>query len=192
MDAAITPSTDRKAPTYVEKTDPIARQRQHRDTGHIQGWGADADPANRPAVPMERTPPRLPNVHWDAPEQQRQSVKIYHSTERPGITPVFGTSTPPSGLSGLMRDMAFKYSENDLRHWLILLAADRVNVGEGLLSDLAHGHVPNIFGEMGARAEWRYNRAGFIRKALVASAVVGAAVYLMRRRRHDRMLDIDG
>jgi hypothetical protein len=182
MDVKTTPSTDNNAPVYVEKTNPLERKHRHPDTSHIHGWGADVDPANRPAVPMERTPPRLDNVHWDAPSQQEPTVKIYHSTERPGITPVFGTSTPPSGLSGMMRDLAFKYSENDLRHWLILLAADRVNVGEGLLSDLAHGHIPNIFAEMGMRAEWRYNRAGFIRKALIASAVVGTAVYLMRRR----------
>jgi hypothetical protein len=64
----------------------------------------------------------------------------------------------------------------------MLLMADRINVGEGLLSDLAHGHIPNILGEMGARAEWRYNRAGFVRKALIASAVVGLAVYLLKRR----------
>jgi hypothetical protein len=92
---------------------------------------------------------------------------------------------PPSGISGAMRRLAFRYSENDLRHWLILLAADRVNVGEGLVSDLAHGHVPNIFREMGGPAEWRYNRAGFVRKAVVFTAVVGAAVYLARRRRRD-------
>jgi hypothetical protein len=182
MDTAVTPSTDNNAPTYTEKTDPIERQQRHRDTAHIPGWGADVDPANRPAYPMERTPPRLDNVHWDAPSQQVPRVKIHHSIERPGITPVFGTSTPPSGLSGKMRDLAFRFSENDLRHWLILMAADRVNVGEGLLSDLAHGHVPNIFAEMGAGAEWRYNRAGFVRKALIASAAVGLAVYLVRRR----------
>jgi hypothetical protein len=65
------------------------------------------------------------------------------------------------------------------------MAADRVNMVEGLVEDLAHGHVPNIFAEMGAGAEWKYNRQGFIRKALVATAVVGTAVYLMRRRRSD-------
>ena len=192
MDVAVTPSTENNAGTYAEKTDPVERQQKYAgNTGHIHGWGADVDPENRPAVPMERTPPRLDNVHWDEPEQQQAHVKIYHSTERPGITPVFGTSTPPSGLSGKMRDLAFKFSENDIRRWMILLAADRVNVGEGLLSDLAHGHVPNIFAEMGARAEWRYNRAGFVKKAVVASAVVGVAVYLLRRRgaRADDYLD---
>jgi hypothetical protein len=176
-----TRTLENKRPTYVENTDPVARQQAHRRED-LPGWGADVDPANRPAVPKERTPPRLPQLHWDQPSPQEVRVKVFHSTERPGITPLFGTSTPPSGLSGLLREVAYKYSENDIRHWLMLLMADRINVGEGLLSDLAHGHIPNILGEMGARAEWRYNRAGFVRKALIASAVVGLAVYLLKRR----------
>jgi hypothetical protein len=190
MDTTTTLDKSRATPTYTENTDPAARQQAHRRED-LPGWGADLDPANRPAVPKERTPPRLPNVHWDQPSAQEARVKVFHSTERPGITPVFGTSTPPTGLSGLMRAAAYRFSENDLRHWFILLAADRVNVGEGLLSDLAHGHIPNIFAEMGARAEWRYNRAGFVKKALVASAVVGMAVYMMRRRGSRRELPGD-
>jgi hypothetical protein len=101
----------------------------------IEGWGADRDPANRPAVPKERTPPRLDNVHWDVPEQQPVRVEVLHSTERPGITPVFGTACPPAGLSGVLRRSAFRHSENDIRHWLMLLAADRVNAVEGLIAD---------------------------------------------------------
>ena len=181
MDTKVTPS-NQTSPTHADKTDPLVR-RQHGDTSHIPGWGADLDRANRPAVPMERTPPRLHNVHWDEPPQQHSHVKVYHSVERPGITPVYGTSAPPSGLSGKLRGLAFKYSESDMRHWLILMLADRVNVGEGIVQDLARGHVPNVFAEMGGPAEWRYNRAGFVKKALVASAVVGVAVYLMRRDR---------
>jgi hypothetical protein len=190
MDSTITPSSDTGAPVYVEKTDPLERQHRHRDTGHINGWGADADPESRPAYPKERTPPRLPNVHWHEPAHQVATVKVFHSTERPGLTPVFGTVCPPSGLSGAMRDVAFRYSENDLRHWLILLGADRVNMVEGLLDDLAHGHVPNLWKEMGLAAEWRYNRKGFIAKAAVAGAVLGAAVLLMKRRR-SRGIDMD-
>jgi hypothetical protein len=189
MDAAVTPSTDNGAPTYVERTDPIERQQRHRDTGHIAGWGADVDPENRPAVPKERTPPRLEGVHWHEPEQQRPAPhRIHHSTERPGITPVFGTSVAPTGVSGKMRDLAFRYSENDIRHWLILLGADRVNMVEGLFEDLAHGHVPNLWKEMGLASEWRHNRAGFVRKAAIMGAVAGLAVYLMKQRsnRHVR------
>jgi hypothetical protein len=166
---------------YVEKTDPQARQKQ--PPSGIEGWGADLDPAVRPAVPKERTPPRYIHVHWDDIEPQPRTVEVFHSTERPGLTPVFGTSTPPSGMSGLIRKGAFRYSENDLRHWLMLLFADRVNVVEGIIDDLAHGHVPNIFKEMGGPAEWRYNRQGFIRKAMVAGAVVGVLLVLNNHRK---------
>lgn len=107
------------------------------DYSHIPGWGADLDPAMRPAVPMEHSPPRLPGLHWDIPDEQRTpNVEILHSIERPTITPVYGTSCPPSGLSGWIRRRAFRHSENNLRHWMMLLAADRVNVVEGWVGDV--------------------------------------------------------
>jgi hypothetical protein len=150
------------------------------DHSHIRGWGVDADPARRPAYPKERMPAR-----WSLPEpeQQIQSVPILHSTERPGITPVFGTSTPPSGISGMLRRLAFRYSENDIRHWLVLLFADRVNVGEGLASDLAHGHIPNLYREMGGPAEFRHNRSSAVRKLAVVGGITMVTVYLWRRDR---------
>ena len=94
-----------------------------RDT--IPGWGADLDRSQRPAVPKERMPPRL-DVPWDTPAQQASGIRVLHSIEREGITPVFGTSVPPSGLSGLLRKRAFRRSENDVRHWTMLLLADGV------------------------------------------------------------------
>ena len=106
------------------------------DPSEVLGWGADLDPADRPAVPMERTPPRLEGLHWnDPPEAQRTAMEILVSAERPTLTPVFGTSTPPSGLSGWIRRRAFHHSENNLRHWLMLMMADRVNVVEGVFQD---------------------------------------------------------
>jgi hypothetical protein len=69
-----------------------------------------------------------------------------------------------------------------MRHWLILLAADRVNVVEGVGEDLAKGKVPNVFAEMGIKAEWQHNKKGLVTKAALATAVVGTMVYLMRRR----------
>jgi hypothetical protein len=82
----------------------------------------------------------------------------------------------------MMRRMAFRWSENDMRHWLLLLAADRVNVVEGIGEDLAQGKVPNVLAEMGIKSEWEHNKAGLVKKAVIAGAVVGTAVYLMRRR----------
>lgn len=166
---------------YVEKTKPEEHQRKPPEG--IQGWGADLDPQVRPVYPKERTPPRFINVHWDELERQEPTVRVFHSTERPGLTPVFGTVQPPSGVSGVIRGAAFRYSENDLRHWLMLLFADRVNVVEGILDDLAHGHVPNLFREMGGPAEWRYNRGGFYRKAAIAGGVLALVLLMNRRRR---------
>lgn len=166
---------------HVENTEPDERRKP--PPSGIRGWGADLDPAARPAVPMERTPPRFIQPHYEQPEQQPVTVQVFHSTERRGLTPVFGTSAPPSGVSGLIRKGAYRFSENDLRRWLMLLFADRVNVVEGIIDDLAHGHVPNLFTEMGGPAEWRYNRKGFVRKALIAAAVLGVVLYLNERRR---------
>jgi hypothetical protein len=154
-----------------------------KDYSHIQGWGADLDPQNRPAYPKERMPARLSGVHWDQPEQQEQKLEILQSNERPRITPIFGTSTPPSGLSGTIRRTAFKFSENDIRHWLLLLFADRINVCEGLVDDLNKGHIPHILDEMGWKAELKYNRAGAIRKLAIGSLLLGTAICLMKRRK---------
>lgn len=160
-----------------------------REYAHIEGWGADLDHANRPAYPRERTPPRLEGVHWEQPEQQVQTVEILQSNERPRMTPLFGTSTPPSGVSGSMRRFAFRFSENDIRHWLLLLAADRVNMVEGLIDDLSRGHIPNIFAEMGGKAELKHNPVGAARKALVVVGILGVGYLLLRGeggRRSDR------
>jgi hypothetical protein len=148
----------------------------------VPGWGADLDPADRPAVPKERTPPRLQNVHWDRPEQQRDTVEVLQSIEHEHRPAVFGTTYPPAGLSGRIRRAAFRYSESDLRHWMMLLAADRVNMFEGLGEDLRRGTVPNLFAEAGGRAAWRHDRAGTIRKlAVVGVAAIGVGAWLWSR-----------
>jgi hypothetical protein len=149
---------------------------------HIQGWGADLDRKNRPAVPMERTPARLIPPPGGPIEQQREDVEVFVSPERPGITPIFGTAQPPRGLSGMLRRAAYKMTENDIRHWLLLLVADRVNVVEGIGEDLARGHVPNVLAEMGVKAEWKHNPGGLVKKAAVATAVAGGLWYLLSRR----------
>jgi hypothetical protein len=160
------------------------RQRPSREHfAHIAGWGSDLDRKNRPAVPMERTPPRFIPVPDGPPAQQAQNIEVFCSPERPGITPIFGTAQPPKWLSGAIRRLAYKLTENDLRHWLLLLAADRVNMVEGVVDDLLVGHVPNVLGEMGIRSELRHNPAGLVRKALIVTAVVGGTMVLLNRRK---------
>jgi hypothetical protein len=149
----------------------------------IPGWGIDADPENEPTYPMKRyTGADHERLNYERAPQQRTDVEVLHSIERPGVTRVFGVSAPPSGLSGMLRRYAFRFSEGSSAHWMTLIFADRVNV-EGVLDDLRHGHIPNIFAEKGWKAEWRYNRSGAIRKALITVAVASAAVYLLTRSR---------
>lgn len=160
-------------------------RRTREQLTHIKGWGADLDHKNRPGVPMERTPPRYTPADMATPQPQEQKVEVLVSPERPGITQLHGSVQPPSGLSGMLRRAAFKFSENDLRHWLILLGADRINVVEGIVEDLAHGHVPNILGEMGLKSEWQHNKKGLATKVAIAGAI-GAAAYLLLKDRDER------
>lgn len=152
---------------------------------HIKGWGIDADPENDPTYPMKkRTNEEHDGYTWERPTQQAVEVEILKSVERPNITAVHGTSTPPSGLSGKIRRLAFKYSESSYGRWLPLVLADRVNVFEGIIDDLKRGHVPNLFVERGWTAEWKYNREGFVKNAMagiiVTSALIATAVIVQK------------
>jgi hypothetical protein len=153
----------------------------NNDYTHIKGWGIDADPKNEPTYPMKKyTGDDHKRLNWDRPPLQPVNIEVLHSIERPNITAVFGTSTPPSGLSGAIRRYAFQFSENQYMHWLPLLLADRVNVVEGIVDDLKRGHIPNIFAEKGMKAELKHNPKGFAKKVLVTLAVTSIAYALLK------------
>lgn len=153
----------------------------------IPGWGSDIDRGKRPAFAMELAPDEHQGHDHQhaAPAQQQRDMEVLVSNERPHITPLFGTGPQPSGLSGAIRRFAFRFTENDIRHFMLLLLADRINVAEGIGDDISKGRVPNVLAEMGIKAEWEHNRAGLIRKAAVAGAVTGIAWYLLQRRARD-------
>jgi hypothetical protein len=156
------------------------------DYMNIKGWGVDADPDNEPTYPMKKyTGDDHNRLNWERPVRQIQTVEVLHSNERPDLTAVFGTSAPPSGLSGAIRRYAFKYSESSYSHWLPLLLADRVNVIEGIVDDLKRGHIPNIFAERGWQAEFKYNKKGLVRKALLGLAVATVVVTLLSKKRKE-------
>ena len=155
---------------------------------HIPGWGIDADPKNEPTYPMKHyTGDDHERLNYDRPVQQPETVEVLHSNERPNITAVFGTSAPPSGLSGVIRRYAFKYSEGSWGHWLPLLLADRVNMVEGIVDDLAHGHIPNIWAEKGYNAEWKYNKKGLVIKVATTAAVVFALSALLSKKKRRKL-----
>jgi hypothetical protein len=157
-----------------------------KDHSQINGWGVDADPKNDPTYPMKnRDDGEHAGYSWERPPQQPITVEVLHSNERPDVTSVFGTSTPPSGLSGAIRRKAFRYSESSYGHWLPLMLADRVNVVEGVLGDLRHARVPNVFAERGWKAEWKHDRTNLVRRILVRAVLISAAVVYLSNRRAD-------
>ena len=157
---------------------------KYSNTDHkkIKGWGIDSDPLDVPYYPMKkRNENDNKGMVWERPLQQPAQVEILVSNERPGITAVFGTPNPPDGLSGKIRRFAFKYSESSYGHWLPLLLADRVNVIEGVIDDIKQGSFPNIFAELGGKAELKHNPKGLAKKIFVGLAITAAVVMVCRQ-----------
>jgi len=165
--------TDETKPSDFKKS-------EQADYTHIKGWGIDADPENDPVYPMKkRTNEEHKGYAWERPEQQPEKVEILKSVERPNLTAAFGTASPPEGVNGAIRKMAFRYSESSYGHWLPLVLADRVGAVEGIIDDLKNGHVPNIFAERGWGAEWKYNKKNFLLKIAAAAAVTAIAISII-------------
>ncbi|AOM78863.1 hypothetical protein [Pedobacter steynii] len=153
-------------------------ERNNLDYKNIPGWGMDADPENEPTYPMKNyTGDDHNRINYEHADQQPVDVEVLMSNERPAMPRVFGTSVPPSGLSGAIRRYAFKHSEDRYRHWIPLILADRVNMVEGLIEDISRGYLPNIAAERGWKVEWKYNPKGIATK-LAAVAAVGLIVFL--------------
>jgi hypothetical protein len=137
----------------------------------IPGWGADLDPADRPSVPQERFDPDLNGARWEFPERQPEKWPRERSIEHKFLTPVFGTSCPPRGISGAIRRHAYqRYSEGRAAHWLLLIAADRVDTLESTLRSFLTRHPDNPITETGVLSEFSHHglasRAGHKRADL--------------------------
>lgn len=91
---------------------------------------ADQNPADRPGVPQELDPPApLGNAHWLRPDQQQSEDDPVVGHGRP-LTPVYSIANPPRALSGLMRRLAYRMPDYQVRRWALLVVADRVDVLE--------------------------------------------------------------
>jgi hypothetical protein len=132
----------------------------------VPGWGIDLPTRNRPGIPYERPPQPVPGAHWTTPARQVATVEVLKRAGLAELTPVFGTAVPPHGLSGSLRRLAYQIPDHDTRHWLVLMAADRVDVIE---SDVG----------------------GFVRRSLPILALVvavGAGIGALRRPRRRRWI----
>jgi len=72
------------------------------------------------------------------------------------LPPVFGTAQPLHGLSGKIRRYSYeRFSEGRAAHWLLLIAADRVDAGEAHLRSLLTLRPDNPITETGILSEPR-------------------------------------
>jgi hypothetical protein len=171
--------------------DPVLKQPPSQITKE-EGWGVDLDHRNRPMYPMELPSDVTAVRGTNPPVRQEQTVRIHKSTEHPDLTPVFGTSCPPRGLSGKIRDAAYVFSEGRLSHWMLLLLADRVDMVEGMLDDVTHGRSPGYIRDRGLRAvletgqdmsDGASKRRYAVLTAVSVAAVVGGLLYATQKRR---------
>ena len=96
----------------------------------------DSDPRRRPGVPMlPARPAPYPTVAGKPLEQQVAEQEILAGVEARinvggDLTPVFGTSCPPKGLSGVIRRAAYTIPEHKGGRWMLLMLGDRVDIWE--------------------------------------------------------------
>jgi hypothetical protein len=155
------------------------------DTSTIVGWGVDANPQNDPTYPFRARSEDDHSGKWIRPPLQQPTVELLKSIEHKQLPAVFGTSSPPRWLSGMMRRGAFRWTESNWLHWLILMGADRVQVVEGVVQDLGRGKIPNIPAEMGIRSEWKHNKGGLAKKTAIVVAIGGVLIAWSRLRERE-------
>jgi hypothetical protein len=145
--------------TYTSQKPPLAESSEQL-RARIPGWGADLDPKDRPSVPKLLLQEDRTGAHWDFPERQPEKWPRERSMEHAFLTPVFGTSCPPRGVSGALRRFSYrKFSEGRAAHWLLLLAADRVDAWESHLRSFASTRPDNPITQTGVLSE--FSRHGF-------------------------------
>jgi len=132
---------------------PAGAESSDQLRSRIPGWGVDLDPKDRPSVPKERFDPGATGAHWDFPERQPERWPRERSVEHKFLTPVFGTACPPRGASGVIRRFAYRFSEGRAAHWLLLLAADRVDAVESHAQSFLTGRPDNPITETGGLRE---------------------------------------
>ncbi len=90
-------------------------------------WGVDLEPSRRPGVPMMRDPQPWPNTRFPPEPQRGESAVPMHGRPNKTMPPVFGTSVPLRGLSGVVRRLAYRLPDHYPSHWLLMLLGDRVD-----------------------------------------------------------------
>lgn len=153
----LTPGSSEEAiPVAYTPQRPVPVESREELRARIPGWGVDLDPADRPSVPRLQPQEGLTGAHWEFPERQPELHPRERSIEHAFLTPVFGTTLPPKGLSGVIRRLSYRrYSEARAAHWLLLMLADRVDAVEHHLASLVSTRPDQPLTQTGVLAEFR-------------------------------------
>jgi hypothetical protein len=132
----------------------------------------NANPVTRPGAPLEAVSPPDPGAHWIEPEPQSRHGQRFMRRGLKDMTPVFGSSSPPRGASGAPRGLAYRVPEDEAKHWLMLMAADRVDVLETKLGGWLGAPIDALgFPELGQR----------VRRNPWPVVLTGAALFVLWR-----------
>jgi len=145
--------SDLPRPYWASTTRATAPLDEVRRT--VPGWGLDLNYDERTAVPMEDFDPGATGAHWDFPERQPEKWPREMSPEHGMLPPVFGTACPPRGISGAIRKYAYTLGEGKTSHWMLLMAADRIDVIESSVEAAVRGEPDNPLSESGVIAEFK-------------------------------------
>lgn len=136
---------------------PIPSPTRDELRARIPGWGADVDPADRPAVPRERRDLDT-GAHWIEPEQQEEHRPRERSIEHTRLTPVFGTAQPVKGVSGAIKRFAYRrFSEGRAAHWLLLVVSDRVDAIESHVVSIGSLRPDQPITQSGVKGEFTHH-----------------------------------
>lgn len=150
-------TTERSIPVPYTAGHPRPEPARADLRARIPGWGVDLDVADRPSVPQQQFHPGGPGAHGDLPDQQPETRPRERSIEHQRLTPVFGTAAPLKGVSGVMRRYSYRrYGEGKAAHWLILIAADRVDAVESHLLSFLTLRPDNPITETGVLSEFTH------------------------------------
>lgn len=138
---------------------------------------ADADPARRPGVPREAAAGGAAESGRPFPQPVPPDRLRRARLDR--LTPVVGTAQPPAGVSGALRRVAYRIPEHRARHWMLLMAADRVDVVESRAGEALRRPVEAL-GLPAVADAVRRRPAACIAGGLAAAIVAGLAALRSR------------
>lgn len=104
-------------------------------------------------------------LSYGKPQPHPDIVKASLSNSSIAESALHGTSVTPSGLSGMLRRLAFSYSGSNFGQWFPLIFSYRTNIWKGLVKDYRNGLIPEI-------SELKNNKTRFTRRAVKAVVTI--------------------